>query len=123
MRSGKLRYRVLLQRRSESQAGSGAVAYTYSDIAEVAAEIIPGRGREFFAAAQIVAQAPAEIRIRYSDRFQLDETCRVVHVKRHDSPEVIDIYDIKAPPVPDAKTGRHDWLLYCDKTTADGWRD
>jgi SPP1 family predicted phage head-tail adaptor len=120
MQSGKLRYRVTLQRRVDTQADSGQVVYSYTDIDEVWAEIMPGRGREFFAAAQIQATAIAEIRIRYRD--DVDETCRVKFVKRYDSPQIVEFWDIAAPPVPDAKTMRRDLLLYCSKGTAEGWR-
>lgn len=120
MRSGKLRYRVKLQRRVDSQNPSGQVVHNFTDLGEVWAEIMPGRGREFFAAAQIQATAPAEIRIRYLP--DVDETCRVVHITRHDSPQLIDYWDIAAPPIPDAKTGRTDLLLMCTKGVAEGWR-
>lgn len=120
MQSGKLRYRVMLQRRVDTQAGGGQVVHSYADIGEAWAEIMPGRGREFFAAAQIQAVAIAEIRIRF--RHDVDETCRVIHVTRYDSPQIAEAWDIAAPPVPDAKTMRRDLLLYCTKGVADGWR-
>lgn len=120
MKSGRLRYRVILQRRVDSQQLSGQVVHTYADVAEVGADIMPGRGREYFAAAQIVAEAPAEIKIRY--RQDIDETWRVVHWHGTGSPQLEDVYDIMAPPIPDQKTGKLDLLLMCNKRSADGWR-
>ena len=119
MRSGKLRYRVILQRRVDSQAQSGQVVHAYQDIAEVGANIMPGRGREFFASAQIQAEAPAEIKIRY--RADLDTTCRVVRFHGEGSPQQQDVYDILAV-APDEKTMRRDLLLYCNQRFAEGWR-
>ncbi|MEO8224127.1 MAG: phage head closure protein, partial [Gammaproteobacteria bacterium] len=120
MRSGKLKFQVTLQRRVDTQADSGQVGFSYTDIATVMADIMPGRGREFFAAAQIQAESIAEIKIRYRD--DIDSTCRVVHITRYDSPEITQYWDIAAPPVPDAKTGRTDLLLYCSQGDAQGWR-
>lgn len=120
MRSQDLKDKVVLQRRVDSQAADGQVAHSFEDIAEVWAQIMYGRGREFFAAAQIQATAIAEIRIRYRD--DVDETCRVKYVKRYAEPQLVEYWDIAAPPVPDAKTHRTDLLLYCSKGTAEGWR-
>jgi len=120
MQSQKLRFLVTLQRRVDNQAPSGQVVHSVEDVADVWAEIMPGRGREFFAAAQIQAAAIAEIRIRYRD--DIDETWKVKYIKRHDEPQLIEFWDVAAPPVADAKTGREDLLLYCTKGTAEGWR-
>lgn len=122
MRSGKAtRYLVTLSRRVDAQAASGEVTFTWEPFAEVYAEVMPGRGREFFAAAQIQAVAIAEVKIRWRD--DVDETCRVSRVIRYESPRVYEHWDIAAPPVADAKTNRTDLLLYCQKGTAEGWRN
>lgn len=119
MRSGKLRHRVTLQQRIDCQAESGQIVHTYEDVEEVAAEIMAGRGREFFAAAQIQAMAPAEIKIRY--RADVNETWRVKHA-HGENLATVDYYEIMAPPIPDGKTGKRDLLLMCNLRRADGWR-
>lgn len=119
MQSGKLRHRVTLQRRVDCQAPSGAIVHSWQDVAEVAAEVMPGRGREFFAAAQIQATAPAEIKIR--SRGDIDETWRIKYAHGTDL-ATVDYYEIMAPPIADAKTGRRTILLMCNLRRADGWR-
>ena len=120
MRSGKARYKVVLSRRTDLQKPSGGVTFSWVPFASVWAEVAPGRGREFFAAAQIQATAFAEIKIRYRD--DVDETCRVSVTRRYASPQITEHWDVGAPPVPDEKTMRRDLLLYCTKGTAEGWR-
>jgi len=120
MQSGKLRFRVTLQRRTETQQPGGQPIQSYVDIATVKAAIRPLSGRELIAAQQVQFQANTEITIRW--RGDIDETCRVRHVVVFDSPEVVDNYDVIAP-LPDPKTNRRELKLLCVKRSAEGWQN
>lgn len=67
MQIGKLRHRITLQSRVQTQDPvSGAVELTWSDYAtEVPAEVVPLSGREFLSAAAEQAGVIARIVIRY----------------------------------------------------------
>jgi SPP1 family predicted phage head-tail adaptor len=120
MRSGQYRHKVILLRRTEVQSGS-EVTFEYVQFAEPWARIRHLSGREYFLAAQVQAEATVEISIRWRD--DVDETCRVRHVTdRSVSPALFDEYDIKSPPMPDAKTGRRELILMCVKRSAEGFR-
>lgn len=120
MRSGQHKHKVILLRRVEVQSQS-EVTFEYVPFAEPWARIRHLSGREYFMAAQVQAEATVEISIRW--RSDVDETCRVRHVTdRSVSPPLFDEYDIKAPPMPDTKTGRRELILMCAKRSAGGWR-
>lgn len=119
MRSGSLRFQIILERRVDEQLGSGQVKHTYTEFARVFASVEALQGREYFAAAQIQSDVSTKIRIRYRD--DVDETCRARHIVSYASPMKEDIYDITSV-LPDAKTGRRDIVLMCSKRRADGWR-
>lgn len=120
MRSGKLRFRVTLQRRVDTQQPGGQVKHTYTEIDEVWAGIAPLSGREFFAAQQVQSQVTTRINIRM--RSDIDETTRVIHITNHtESPVWFDVYDVTSV-LPDEKTGRRELSLLCIKRVAEGWR-
>lgn len=72
----KLSERVTLQQKSVTKNGIGEEIVTWSDVATVWAEVIPLRGREFFAANQI--QQAADIRVRIRERAGLSPDLRLV---------------------------------------------
>ena len=121
MQSGKLRHKVTLQRRVDTQQTGGQAVHSYTDIATVRAMIAPFRGREFIAAQQIQADLTTEITIRF--RNDVDETCIVRHVVNNSvSPVEEEIYEIYSV-MPDDKTARRTLRLMCVKRSADGWRN
>jgi SPP1 family predicted phage head-tail adaptor len=65
MRSGRLQYRITLQRLTAAEDSFGAHIETWSDIATVWAEKIEVRGTESFVAQQLVAGIDTKFRIRY----------------------------------------------------------
>jgi SPP1 family predicted phage head-tail adaptor len=119
MQSGRFRHQVSLQRRTDSQNPSGQVSHSYAEFAEPWARISSITGREFVAAQQVQSEVTTKITIRW--RHDVDETCRVVHVVKHDeNPQWFDVYDIVAV-LPD-DTGRRELQLMCKKLVAEGWR-
>lgn len=67
MQIGKLRHRIAIQSRVETQdATSGAVTLTWANYAtDVPAEVVPLSGREFMAASAEQAGVEARIMVRY----------------------------------------------------------
>lgn len=120
MQSGKLRYRVKLLRRTDTQLDSGQVRHTYTPFAEnVPAGISDIAGREFFAAAQVQSEVTTKIRIRW--RVDVDATCRVERTVQHGSPEIVESYDVMSV-IADEKTNRRELILMCKKNPAEGMR-
>jgi len=120
MQSGKLRHRLTLLRRTDSQQPGGQVAHSYTPFAEVWGGVRPLSGRELIAAQQVNSEINTEITIRF--RNDVDETCRAQHIINHDvSPPWFDAYDILAI-MPDPKTNRRELRLACVRRTAEGWR-
>lgn len=119
MHAGRLKHKVAIQRRLESDGTTGQVEERYEDWINVRAAIDPISGREFFAAAQVQAEITTKITIRY--RAGVHETMRVVHTRQYGSPTLVDVYDIAAPPID--RESRHEWLeLMCVKRSAEGFR-
>lgn len=77
MRAGLLRHRVVLQARIESQQPSGAVLEEWVRVAEVWAQVSPGKGTKRPEEAQIDAPQSTRVRIRY--RPGVDTSYRVVY--------------------------------------------
>lgn len=65
MKSGKLDRRITIQNRVETQNTLGEAVISYTTFAQVWAEVVPLRGREYFTAAQTIPEAQLRIRIRY----------------------------------------------------------
>lgn len=121
MQAGRLRFRVELQRRVDTQQSSGQPVHTYETFKTVRASIEPLTGREFIAAQQIQADISTVITIRF--RSDVDETCRVRHVvDNSQSPPLEEFFDIAAA-LPDKKTNRRELKLMCVKRSAEGWRN
>jgi SPP1 family predicted phage head-tail adaptor len=77
MRSGKLDRRITLQTLTISRDGYGATIETWTDLDTVWAEVVPLKGTEYFAAAQIVVEEQLKFRIRY--RSDLTEKVRITY--------------------------------------------
>lgn len=92
MLAGRLRHRVTLQRRVETQQATGEVTWSWADVAEVWASVEPLQGREYLAAAQVQSGLSTRIRLRH--RPGLDEKLRVVHVAEPGSPGRVQVYDV-----------------------------
>lgn len=121
MRAGPLRHEITFQRRTASQDPGGQVVDTYVDAFSEYAALEDLSGREYAASSQVQAELTTRIRIRW--RPDVDETFRIRHVVDQDaSPPIVDLYDIVAPPLTDAKTGRRELVLMCLKRRADGYR-
>ncbi|HMU15816.1 MAG TPA: phage head closure protein [Thauera aminoaromatica] len=89
---GRLRHRIRLQRRVESQGPTGEVTWSWTDVAEVWASIEPIAGREYFAAAQVQSEVTTRIRLRH--RPDLTAKLRVVFVSEPGSPGLVHVYDV-----------------------------
>jgi len=77
MRAGRLRHRLLLQRKSEEINAYGEREIDWTTQATVWGAIEPLSGREYFSQEQVQAEAKVRIVIRY--RSGVDETWRVWH--------------------------------------------
>ena len=95
MRAGRLNKRVLIQRKSVTRAGNGEEVVTWVDLVtttddhRVWGSIMPIRGREFFAAAQMQGAADCKITIRY--RTDVTRAMRILHGET--------IYTLTAEPI------------------------
>lgn len=118
MRAGRLKHRVVLQRRAETQNAIGEVVWSYEDVATVWASVEPLQGREFFGAAQVQSDVTTRIRIRY--RAGVNTKMRAVHVAQDGSPTLYDFYDIQA--VIEPHRARRELQLMCVKRDAEGFR-
>ncbi len=67
MRAGRLNTRITIEQPSESRSATGAVVTTWSTLATVWAEVVPLRGREFYAAQAVQAETDVKYRIRWRD--------------------------------------------------------
>lgn len=65
MRSGRLRHRIVLQRRTGAENDFGEPTDTWSDVATLSAGIEPISGREYFAAQQVQSEVTHRVTIRY----------------------------------------------------------
>lgn len=67
MKPGKMRYRVTLQRLTRCADEYANIRDEWQDVAAVWADIVPVSGREYFTAAQSIAETQYKIYIRYMD--------------------------------------------------------
>ena len=96
MQAGRLRHRVTIQNRVETQGPTtGAIAVSWADVATVWAAVEPLSAREFIAAQATESQVSARITIRY--RAGITPKMRVAHGDT--------LYDI-AGVLSDPKSGR-----------------
>lgn len=75
VRAGRLRHRVTVQSQATVQNAYGEGVRSWSNVAEVWAEVSPISARELFAAAQAQATTTHRITIRY--RNDVTASCRV----------------------------------------------
>lgn len=66
MQAGKLRKTIVFQRRDTSRDSVGEQVTTWSDVAQVRAEIIPLSGRELLAAQAVRSELSHQITVRYA---------------------------------------------------------
>lgn len=99
MQAGRLRHRVTIQNRVETQdPTTGAIAVSWADVATVWAAVEPLSAREFIAAQAAQSQVSARITIRY--RAGVTAAMRIVHGAT--------LYNIEGV-IPDNRSGR-EWL-------------
>lgn len=79
IQAGRLRHRVSIQRRQESQnSDTGEINHTWVNVwSSVPAEIVPLSAREFVAAQSVQSEVVARMTIRY--RAGLTAKMRIVH--------------------------------------------
>lgn len=73
--AGKLAHRVQLLRLTSTRDRAGGVVQTWTQFAEVWAEVVPFTGRELIAAEALEAETDTRVRIRY--RPDVDSGVRV----------------------------------------------
>lgn len=80
MRSGRLRHRVTIERRTTTTDAHGDQLDTWTTMATVWAAIEPLNGREYFAASGEASEVTARIRLRYqSELAGMTTADRVTH--------------------------------------------
>lgn len=123
MQPGKLRHRVNIQVKPQSQDEYGEPDAPYVNIWEnVPAAIESVSGREFYAAQMINAEITGKITIRW--REGITAMHRIVHQTREQaalSPPEQTIYDIVAP-IPDSDSGRQWLALFVINRSNEGFR-
>jgi SPP1 family predicted phage head-tail adaptor len=110
--AGRLDQRITLQQRTAGVDALGQEAATWSDLATVWGSVTTKRGREYFAAGAVQADAQMVIRIRYrADVLLNSATLRAVWRGQP--------YDVTEPPqdVDGAKVAVD---LYCSTGARDG---
>ncbi len=65
MDPGKLNQRVTLQRRAAGEDAMGQANGAWEDVAPLWAQVLPLRGREYFAAAAVQQETSVKVTIRY----------------------------------------------------------
>lgn len=76
--AGRLRHRVTIQRKVGSQnPNTGAITYTWVDVATVWAEVAPLSAREFVASQAMPSEVSTRITIRHRD--DVTAQCRALH--------------------------------------------
>lgn len=92
MRAGRIRERVIFQRRAPGKNDFGEENGEWQDIATVWAGVEPIKGRELFAAQQTMSEVTTQIVCRYSSFLAgITAKDRILHGTT--------VYDIKAPPI------------------------
>lgn len=117
MRTGRLRHRIIIQQRTETQGTTGEVTWTWSEFATVWASIEPLAGRQFFAAQQVQTAISTQIRIRH--REGITAKMRVLFTPDNSNPTAIKYYDIEAV-IPIQERDR-EILLMCTEKEPGGW--
>lgn len=76
-RHGDFRRTVTIQRRTNTTSAGGQQKATWTDALTLKAAAEPGRAREFYAGAGVIAESPMLFRVRWRD--DIDSTVRVVY--------------------------------------------
>lgn len=122
MQPGRLRNKITLQLRTLTPNPVNEEVIGYVDFVDVWARIEPvapkRSGGETYAAAQVQATGYTQIVIRY--RADVDPTMRIKFIARHDSPQLVDYYDIEN--VTHTNEMRRETVFLCRKRYADGSR-
>lgn len=122
MQAGRLRHRVKIQAKPQSQDDWGEPLEQFVDRwTGVPADIEALSGQELWTAQQVQANVNTKITIRY--RKGVTSQMRVVHQTRDQlavSPQELTIYDIEAI-LPD-RTGRRELVLLCVNRSNPGFR-
>lgn len=85
---GRLNQRVRIEKRQSGQDDFGQAVLTWVPLCTTWAEVLPLRGREFFAAAQVQQEHSIKVRLRY--RHDIDAGMRLVwNGRAHDITGVI----------------------------------
>lgn len=89
LNSGDLRERVTLRTRAQGVDALGQESQAWTDVATVWAQVLPVRGREYFAAAQM--QSPTDVRMVIRWRSDVNPQMQAVwNGQPHDIVSVID---------------------------------
>lgn len=107
MRAGALDRRVTILQRTVTQDDAGQAVESYSEVAEVWAEVTDLRGREFFAAASVNSEMVTRFRLRY--RGDVTTKHRLGHAGRQ--------YDIIQNPI---EIGRRAGIEVLARARTDG---
>ena len=90
MRAGSLRHRIIIQSKQKTPDGEGGWTYTWEDMAEDWANVMPLRAEEKLQYQQVNVQASHEITMRY--RPDINNELRVVYNGRYfDIVELINV--------------------------------
>lgn len=116
MRAGTLRHKVTLQERTETQDSTGAVTWSWSDVASVWASVEPLNGREYLQASQLQSTVSTRIRIRH--REGITSKMRVKFIPNPRAPSEIKYYDIRA--VVPVREANWEIVLMCEERATDG---
>ena len=114
MRSGKLRHRITVQRKTETvDPVTGYRTWSWADIlVDVPADWLPGPGKEYLASEALRAEVQGRFELRWSpDSAGIRAADRVLW----DSA----IYDVKSDPLVDA-TARREIMLMVARGINDG---
>ena len=96
MEPGRFRHRVTIQNFTTIRTPSGQPTEAWADVATVSAEVKAISGREFMASGAELGEATVRVWMRY--RNDVKSTSRLLFRG--------EIYEIKSPPIPDAKLTR-----------------
>ena len=115
MRAGPLRHRVTLWARTEAQAASGAVTWTWAEVCTLWGDVTYERGSKGFAAQQLYGTQPVRVRLR--DRTGVRTDQRLTWAPECSTTQFLEILSVIPP------TGRAlGTELHCLLREADGWR-
>ncbi len=88
MRAGKLRQRVILQRRAETTDAQGGIEESWTTLGYRWASVEPLKGTELFTAQQVKPQMTHRVRLRWDsepllsskDRLQMRDSGRILNI-------------------------------------------